>query len=248
MNTRRPLHPGWFLVFFLLGVADLGFTWKLIHGGHGHVYESNPVAGAWLESYGWTGLAVFKALAMLLVALSAVYVSWHRPRTARRILTLGCLVTAGVVIYSAFLLHSLDGHAAAGLDDEVRRTQRIARKLDRALQQERAYYSLVQRLGQDLMTGRSSLADAVQELAGSDKARDVRWLDRLRDCYPGRTDTECLALHLSFRTLRQAQETGAPWKPVAARLETDFEMNYGQPLRLSLADRSDRGTEPRPNP
>ena len=247
MTTRQRLHPCRLCIFLMLGVADLGLTWKLIHGGHGHIYESNPVAGAWLERYGWPGLAVFKVLAMFLVGLSAVYVSWYRPRTGRRILTFGCLVTAGVVVYSCFLLGSLSRHPASGLDDEMRQAEQLSRRLDRALQKERVYASLLQRLGHDLMAGRSSLADAVQELASSEKGRDACWLDRLRSCYPDRSDTECLALHLSFRTLSQAQEAGAPWEPLAERLETDFATNYGRPLRLLMARESDPGSAQPPN-
>ncbi len=248
MTTRTHLHPRRLLVFVLLGIADLGLTWKLIHDGHGHVYESNPVAGAWLESYGWTGLAVFKALAMLLVGLSAVYVSWYRPRTGRRLLTFGCLVTGAVVVYSGFLLASSNHPSAAHLEEDARCTEHVSRQLDRALQRERAYYNLVQRLGQDLMAGRSTLADAVLELAGSEKARDPRWLDRLHACYPDRTDSECLALHLSFRTLSQAQDAGAPWESLAEQLETDFAMNFGRPGRFPFTDQSGGGTQSRPHP
>lgn len=248
MYTRQKLHPCRLAVFALLGVADLGLTWKLIHSGHGHVYESNPVAGAWLECYGWTGLAVFKTLAMLLVGLSAVYVSWHRPRTGRRLLTFGCLVTAGVVIYSCFLLGFLGGPASASLEDDVRRTEQFGRELDRDLQHERAYFSLVQRLGHDLRAGRSSLADAVQELARSEKGRDPHWLDRLHACYPNRSDTECLALHLTFRAVKQAQEGGVPWQLLAEQLQTDFETNYGRPPRSVFAEVSGGQMEQKSNP
>ena len=57
------------LVFSILSVADLSLTWVLIEYSGGRVRESNPVAHAWLEAFGWHGLVWFKAITMLVVAM-----------------------------------------------------------------------------------------------------------------------------------------------------------------------------------
>lgn len=95
------------LVFNLLSVADFFLTWQLLRKGGGQVYESNPVANAWLTSYGWIGLLVFKIAMVLLIGSIAVIVSFYRPRTSDRILMFACLVTAGVVVYSFCLSRAL---------------------------------------------------------------------------------------------------------------------------------------------
>jgi Domain of unknown function (DUF5658) len=97
------LHPVRLILYMLLSVADLGLTYALIQLGNGDVYESNPIAEAWLSSYGWTGLALFKLAIILIVATVAAFVSLSRPRIGGHILTFACLTVALVVTYSAHL-------------------------------------------------------------------------------------------------------------------------------------------------
>src|SRR5437660_12640550 len=101
-------HPVRLSLFVLLSVADLCLTYALILHGEGEVYESNPIAEAWLSSYGWAGLAVFKLVIVLIVAALAAFVSLSRPRTGGHILTFACLAVAGVVAYSVHLSFSED--------------------------------------------------------------------------------------------------------------------------------------------
>lgn len=97
------LHPVRLTLYSLLSIADLGLTYALIQQGNGEVYESNPIAEAWLNSYGWTGLALFKLAIILIVAAVAAIVSRSRPRTGGHILTFACLAVALVVGYSLHL-------------------------------------------------------------------------------------------------------------------------------------------------
>jgi hypothetical protein len=85
----------------MLSVADLALTYALIRDGDGQVYESNPIAEAWLSAYGWSGLVLFKLLIILIVAALAAVVSLSRPRTGGHILTFACLAVAVVVAYSS---------------------------------------------------------------------------------------------------------------------------------------------------
>ncbi len=104
-------HPLRLSLYAVLSAADLGLTYALIRQGEGDVYESNPIAEAWLSAYGWAGLAVFKLVIVLIVAALAAFVSLSRPRTGGHILTFACLAVAGVVGYSVHLSFSEDLNA-----------------------------------------------------------------------------------------------------------------------------------------
>src|SRR5207244_1773783 len=99
-------HPVRLTLYAVLSAADLGLTYALIRQGEGEVYESNPIAEAWLSSYGWAGLAVFKLLIVLIVAAMATFISLTRPRTGGHVLSFACLAVAAVVGYSIHLSHS----------------------------------------------------------------------------------------------------------------------------------------------
>lgn len=104
MGTERSASTRKLALFAMLGLADLALTLALIHQSQGRVYESNPIAGAWLASYGSAGLALFKLLAMSVVGASALMVSRYRPRAGGRLLQLACGITGAVVCYSVMLL------------------------------------------------------------------------------------------------------------------------------------------------
>jgi hypothetical protein len=91
-------------LYVALSLLDLLLTWMLVQYSEGKVLEGNPIAGAWLARYGWPGVAIFKLMALALVTGVTVVVRRRQPHTADRLLTFGCLVVAGVVIYSYYLL------------------------------------------------------------------------------------------------------------------------------------------------
>jgi hypothetical protein len=96
-------------VFLLLSLADLFLTWKLIHAGDGRVLESNPVAGWWLTSYGWAGMAAFKLATVVLVGGLAGTIAYWRPRTSELLLVFACGALSTVVLSSALLARSAEG-------------------------------------------------------------------------------------------------------------------------------------------
>jgi Domain of unknown function (DUF5658) len=98
------LHPKRLALYVVLSGLDLFLTYKLFKVGGGHVYESNPIADAWLKSYGWFGMTLFKLMSMLVVGGVAVYISVHRPRMGSGLLTFACISVAGVVLYSLTLV------------------------------------------------------------------------------------------------------------------------------------------------
>jgi len=98
----RSFYPRRLCLFVALSLADLLLTFQLVRGSDGEVREANPIAAAWLDAYGWAGLGAFKALMVLLVAGSCVFISRYRPRAGGGVLTYACLVTGAVVAYGLY--------------------------------------------------------------------------------------------------------------------------------------------------
>jgi len=105
------LHAGKLILFASLSAVDLYLTNHLLQQSGGCVYESNPIASAWLASYGWPGLIAFKAVSMFLVITACSFISISRPRMGGMVLSFACTALAAVVIYSFSLAgSSLLGH------------------------------------------------------------------------------------------------------------------------------------------
>jgi len=98
--------------FGLLSVGDLALTWVLLHLGAATIYESNPIAAAWLHAYGWAGLAFFKGTCVSLVAILALMLALRIPRAAGRVLTFACLAVGAVNLYSVALIGYVEWHAS----------------------------------------------------------------------------------------------------------------------------------------
>lgn len=109
----RVKHYFWIGValYAALSVADLFLTHKLLTA-NGDAYESNPVAGVWLERYGWSGLAAFKAASVLVFAGALAIVVRRRPKVATGVVTLGCAVLVSVTTYSHGLIRASQAEAA----------------------------------------------------------------------------------------------------------------------------------------
>jgi hypothetical protein len=100
----KTLRIGQLLLYAALSLVDLALTYRLLERGGGHVYESNPVANAWLSAYGWMGLAAFKLACMALVISVATLLLVRRPRAADHLLLFACTAVALVVLYSCSLV------------------------------------------------------------------------------------------------------------------------------------------------
>jgi hypothetical protein len=227
ISIWKKLHLGKLSLFAALSVADLFMTWKLVHASDGEVYESNPVADAWLATYGWVGLTVYKALAVLLVAMSALYVSLHRPRVGGRLLAFACLATGVVVGYSVCLALAEERSPELAADKSL--------ALDREIAKHRSYQTMLAQLASDLIEQRSSLAEAVAHLETTEKAQNPHWREALQRNHPGRTGSECLAIHVGQHALSMIHHNGALVESVAGRLQRDFVTTFGSPYQFDLS-------------
>jgi hypothetical protein len=235
MLAALNLHSGKLILFVVLSILDLIFTCQLVQNSDGLVYESNPVASAWLAKYGWAGLVIFKAGMVALIGLTALLISIHRPKTSGRLLLFACTVTAGVVAYSFYLSQVMAGgpvelkrHDARSLQDDTVLLQMLENK-----QHYHAYQDLINQLSEDLSLRRLTLAEAIDRLARASRKINVSLARIYHTRYPGLTEREYLALHLIDRTLEHLDPRSSADRQTARQLAADYEEIFGKPIPMN---------------
>jgi hypothetical protein len=147
----------------VLQACDFLLTWQLLGGSRPEVYEANPLASATLERFGWGGLALFKSAVSVLVVLAALLVLRRRPALAGRLLGGLCLLMAGVVGYSGWLM--------------LRPTDPLVQQMPRLVERNAELSQRLSDLGRFERRRRAICADVLHERI--DLAAAVR---RMRDC------------------------------------------------------------------
>jgi hypothetical protein len=218
-----PFHSWKLALFTLLSLADLSLTWYLLRHSDGAIYEGNPVARQFLDTYGWAGLAAFKAAAVLLCAGVCLTIARRRPRTAGRVLAFGCATLTGVVLYSC----CLSGWVLFQQEPAVAALEEQDRQLDCRLRNGQEYHLRLNRLSEDLIAGRRTLPEAVRLLGETAKGRDEVWLASLRDNFNSRSDEEALAANLFHYSVLSCRDVPARAWEVAGRLEVAFRAAFG---------------------
>ncbi len=229
MVAAVKLYSRKLLLFSLLSAADFFFTWYLLRQGGGQVYESNPVANAWLATYGWVGLLIFKLSMVLLIGTLAVIISFYRPQTSDRLLKFACFVTGGVVIYSFFLSHLVDRNVDLPHPKEAVRFKPQGQGIDPRIRRQRRYQAFLHVLSTDLIAERTSLAGAVEKLEryrqveppGGEEARPGRRSETVR---------QDLADEIARYTLTSLRHDPTAGRRVAARLSEDYRSLFDRPL------------------
>jgi hypothetical protein len=220
------------LAFAALGGLDFALTWYLFRAGGGAVREVNPVAAWCLGSFGWRGLAGFKAATMGLAAGLGVLVFLRRPTAGHRVLGFGCAALAAVVLYSAYLSHDLR-HASDGAIPSDEAIAAESDRLDAGLERARDHHRVLDEMGEDVRAGRRTLEQAAARLAATGQACDLQWLATFRLYYPDCTDVECHAISL-MNHLAPTDSDGS----LGERLRAEYQAAYGRPAPAGLA----RGT------
>jgi hypothetical protein len=218
------IHPRRLFLFLLLSLSDLSLTWLLVERGGGAVYEGNPVAGWWLSSYGWAGLAAFKALTVLVVVGLTALVSRTRPRSGGLILSVACSVLALVVGYSCYLAGG--GAGAADEPDPAQLAEEA--RIEAEWHRSEEYRATIDQLSADLVAGRCSLTEATAQLGSTPKAQEPGWLRHLHVYFPETSDGECLAISLSMHTLMSVRNDPAEAEHLARRLEQELTASFGE--------------------
>jgi hypothetical protein len=221
----RLFYFGKLLTFVALSLADLYLTWRLLETSDGIVYESNPIANRLLRAYGWTGVVVFKASLVFLVASVVAVLERYRPRAAARLLTVSCTIVGAVVLYSASLQqwvdcsgrwHLLDLGAAELRNDAI----------DNELRLGHAYSRTLAESSKDLAEGRCTLLEAVVRLSATEKAQSDAWIRILRGKYPNRSRQECLAVNLIEHSLGTRRGEPKRMLELHEKLNSDFRSTF----------------------
>jgi hypothetical protein len=215
-------------LFALLSTADFLLTRYLLTSGSEAVYESNPIAGWWLTHYGWMGLATFKIAAVLCVAMLGVVISLRRPDMGRRVLGFGCLMLAGVVLYSAYLAGQMHRHSEnTGLEETALQNQE--RTLEREFNRSMAYRQELVRVTEDYVAHRCTLAEATLRLETSERGREPKWRQTLRLVYGLDNDDECFAASI-VNTAVQTYFRSSATREDAREYLSDYRAAYGHDL------------------
>jgi hypothetical protein len=226
---RSPLHTRKLILFLVLSAADLGLTWYLLSSSEGRVYESNPVADWWLARCGWFGLAAFKvAMASIFLGLT-ILVTFCNPRAGGRLAGFACGVVAVVVGYSLYLTHFCK-HRPLDADPELAPIYAASSQLDRKIVAGREYQNVLRQLSQLLVSDQIDLAEAIDQLARTEKARDPEWIAHLQECYPGQPLSGCLAANLLQAAVASQLGDPARARQICRRLTADYEAFIGLPL------------------
>ncbi len=230
MRNLLPHHRR-LLAFLLLNGLDLALTWQLVEPDSPYTSESNPVANWWLLSYGWAGLVGFKAAMALFAAGLFVVIARNRPSLGKGVLNLSCLLVAGVVLYSGYLL--------AGNYSALATVRRERQKEADAEQRAARCHELLTfqaRLERELSAGRCPLAEAVGRLAHSERARDQRFRSGVRKKFPSVTEEEGFAAFLIEGAVSFLYRNRAAAAEVATRLEAEYRAQFGEPPPFSVDD------------
>jgi hypothetical protein len=211
-------------LFAALSAADLALTLFLIGRTQGVVYESNPLAGWWLDRHGWLGLAAFKVGLVGLVGVVTVLLARRRPRAAGRLLGFGCGAVAVVVLYSCSLARAY----VTGANDEAFEIQRLvasSEHLSSELEKGDRYRDVLQELSREAGAGTLDLAAGVARLRQTEKAHDPAWLDQLR-VTDDLTDDECLAANIISFTVSSLRAQPDAARAAEDRLAAQFQDRY----------------------
>ncbi|MCA9310559.1 MAG: hypothetical protein KDA21_05085 [Phycisphaerales bacterium] len=80
---RQPvLYPTAYVLYVLLAMLDIAFTWWILQLGG---YEANPVAALALDRGGLSGMIMLKYITVVMVIGSCEYIGRHRPLIGHRL-------------------------------------------------------------------------------------------------------------------------------------------------------------------
>src|SRR5262249_49549015 len=155
----------------------------------------NPIANQFLNQFGWLGLGIFKVTTVLVVIAITSIVARQRPRTARHVLRFACAAAAYVVLHGA----SIDQTATTSDESQLGINEYLA--LVHGHSQKRgidsfAYCQQVAGVCEDIVSGKSTLARAVDILESSELTQDPLRRKAIATCHLGKSFRESLALQI----------------------------------------------------
>jgi len=222
MKPARPVSL--LLIGFLLALqgCDLLCTWRLLSGDRPDVYEANPLASALLHRYGWGSLVLLKVGTTTLIVLAVLLLARRRLAAARRLLGGVCLVMAGVVGYSGWLLLRPVDSSFTEMSTLTAEDAKLNHLIDGVVRFSRKRRAICL----DLLSGRIDLSAGVQ---------------RIRDCLTEELPHLAVRVHAYLPSLDRPEELAAFLYYHASRL---IDIGAGETTQLQDLERQVSGTYP----
>jgi hypothetical protein len=193
--------------------------------------EVNPVANWLLEEFGWAGMAALKFGTMLTVLGLVRLIAHWRPQASFRILTFGCLLVGGVVVYSALLLGAPQLVSRASSQEERAGLEQMHQLI--AEQRERSRrLDLREALVRDVLAKRLTFLEAVAVQSERDVDDPVR-TQNLRLYFPGDSDGQRIAMNL-MRHLLVNSDSLVQRQALARELGETYQQHFGVPVPASF--------------
>src|SRR5262249_54705050 len=93
-------------LYVLLSITDWMLTFALLRLEPG-AWESNPLAAACLNRYGWDGLAIYKASAVVVFLTAVTLIALRRPKVAGGVIAVSCSLLLAVTTYTHELIREV---------------------------------------------------------------------------------------------------------------------------------------------
>jgi hypothetical protein len=104
-RRRDVVFPNGYVWFVLVSALDVMLTWVVLHlGGR----EANALAARVIFYFGLPGLVIYKFTLVILVVMICEHVGRKREETARKLLSVGIMLTCMPVLLALGLL-AIDG-------------------------------------------------------------------------------------------------------------------------------------------
>jgi hypothetical protein len=221
----------WLCALVSAGSLDWYLTW--LHVEKGYAFEANPIAAYILKLFGWSGLALFKATSVLLVAVVVTVLARKNRAAAERLLQFGCACTFVIVGYSLFLI-------VREKIEDTRLVEKENRRIALALQQRRqfmTYSHKVDELTRLVIAENRPLVQAVQELVGYLEQIDRPPLGSLGVVGAGPHLEECLAAHVICHAGYLLRKQPRHALRLLVRLQSEYASAFSSPtLPTSVLD------------
>lgn len=100
-KKREVLFPNGYVWFVLVSALDIMLTWVVLHAGG---REANALAERVIFHFGLPGLVAYKFVLVIVVVAICEFVGRRKRETARKLLSVGIMITCMPVVLALALL------------------------------------------------------------------------------------------------------------------------------------------------
>jgi hypothetical protein len=219
--------------FVLLQGVDFSLTWALLESGvRTDVYEANPLANAILARKGWLGLAGFKLVCTGVALGAGVAASIRRPAVGLRLMALEVLAMAGVVGYSALLVH---GGTPAKTIDDLPALESRSNEISGCLTEMRRFDYIRGVICRRVLQGEEGFVAGVERLRGCIASYAPRLSKSQRERLPDTRNLDQVAAYMYHHSSRLSDDDAVS-RAGLERLAREVARHYPEAPRIKLSD------------